>query len=200
MFVETDVSCEPSVENLVEITVQNFNTINILVNNAAIHIIKGINATIEDWYKVISVNIIGYALCAKHCLPIMEKAGGGSIVNMSSISGFIAQPNYLTYNTTKGAVVNMTRCMALDFAKYNIRVNAVCPGSVWTESKAAYFNEKKGMSREQMEAKLQLNNEYIIKRNAEPNEIADAILFLSSDSASFITGENLMVDGGYTVK
>ena len=110
-----------------------FGAIHILVNNAAIFILRGIDATLEEWRQMLDVNVMGPALVAKHVVPAIRKAGGGAIVNLASISSFIAQPNYVTYNTTKTAILGMTRCMAMDLAPDNIRVNAVCPGVVWTQ-------------------------------------------------------------------
>src|SRR5204863_483354 len=114
-------------------TVKEFGKIEVLVNNAAVFILRGIDATIEEWRRILDVNVIGASLVAKHVVPHIRKAGGGAIVNLGSISSFIAQPQFVTYNASKAAVANMTRCMALDLAADNIRVNAVCPGTVWTQ-------------------------------------------------------------------
>ena len=96
--------------------VATFGTIHVLVNNAAIFILKGIDATPEEWRPMLDINIMGPALVAKHVVPAIRQAGGGSIVNLASISSFIAQPNFVTYNTTKAAILGMTRCMAMDLA------------------------------------------------------------------------------------
>ncbi len=125
--------------------------------------------------------------------------GGGAIVNLSSISSFIAQPQIVTYNATKAAIANMTRCMALDLAPDNIRVNAVAPGAVWTQIVQQRTREA-GMDRAAADKDPTWGGAHMIQRIAEPREIAYAILFLASDEASFITAENLMVDGGYTAK
>src|SRR5262249_49908256 len=116
-----------------------------------------------------------------------------------SISSFIAQPHFVTYNATKAAIANMTRCMALDLAPDNIRVNAVCPGTVWTPIVERLTREA-GLDRAAADAHPQWGGSHMIQRLAEPREIAQAILFLASDEASFITAANLMVDGGYTAK
>ena len=133
LFIKTDVADEPSIERMVAETVKAFGKVNILVNNAAVFILKGIDATVEEWRKILDVNVIGPSLVAKHAVPEMRKAGGGAIVNLGSMSSFIAQPHFVTYNATKAALSQMTRCMALDLAPDNIRVNAVCPGAVWTQ-------------------------------------------------------------------
>jgi dihydroanticapsin dehydrogenase len=198
-FVETDVANEDSVRGMVAEAVHAFGPINVLVNNAAVFVLHGIEATPEDWRKILDVNVMGVALVTKHVVPEMRKAGGGAIVNLSSISSFIAQPNFWTYNATKAAVANLTRCMALDLAPDNIRVNAVAPGAVWTQIVQRLTREA-GMDRAAADTDPSWGGAHMIQRIAEPREIAYAILFLASDEASFITAENLMVDGGYTAK
>src|SRR6266851_3376955 len=133
LFVRTDVADEASIKHMVAEAVRAFGKINILVNNAAVFVLRGIEATPEEWRQVMDVNVMGPALVAKHVVPEMRKVGRGAIVNLGSISSFIAQPHFVTYNASKAAIANMTRCMALDLAGDNIRVNAVCPGAVWTQ-------------------------------------------------------------------
>jgi dihydroanticapsin dehydrogenase len=199
LFVPTDVADEASVQRMVEEAVRAYGRINILVNNAAIFVLRGIEATPEEWRQILDVNVMGPALVAKHVVPHLRRAGGGAIVNLSSISSFIAQPQFVTYNATKAAVANMTRCMALDLAADNIRVNAVAPGAVWTQIVERQCHEA-GMDRAAADKAPTWGGAHMIQRIAEPREIAYAILFLASDEASFITAENLMVDGGYTAK
>jgi NAD(P)-dependent dehydrogenase (short-subunit alcohol dehydrogenase family) len=198
-FVLTDTSNEDSVRRMVAETMRVCGRIDILVNNAAVFILRGIDATPEEWRQILDINVMGPALAAKHAVPEMRKTGGGAIVNLGSISSFIAQPQFVTYNATKAAIANMTRCMALDLAADRIRVNAVCPGTVWTQIVQRLTREA-GMDRAAADAHPDWGGAHMIKRIAEPREIAAAILFLASDEASFITGENLMVDGGYTAK
>ncbi len=200
LYVHADISNENDIQNMIAKTVSHFGRLDILVNCAAIFIMKGIDATIEEWREIMSVNVIGYALCAKHAVPEMKKNNGGAIVNVCSISGFIAQPGYLTYNATKGAVANMTRCMAMDLADNNIRVNAVCPGTVWTKSNEDFLADTMGLDRATANKHPDIGAAHMIKRCADPSEIAESIAFLASDHSSFITAENLMVDGGYTAK
>ena len=180
-------------------TMRTFGRIDVLVNNAAVFVLRGIDATPEEWREILDINVMGPALVAKHVVPEMRKTGGGAIVNLGSISSFIAQPQFVTYNATKAAIANMTRCMALDLAPDGIRVNAVCPGTVWTQIVERLTREA-GLDRAAADAHPDWGGAHMIKRIAEPREIAAAILFLASDDASFITGENLMVDGGYTAK
>ncbi len=199
LFVQTDVADEESVRRMVAAAAGAFGRINVLVNNAAVFVLRGIEATPEEWRQALDANVMGVALCAKHVVPEMRKAGGGAIVNLSSISSFIAQPGFWTYNAGKAAVANLTRCMALDLAGDNIRVNAVAPGAVWTQIVQRLTREA-GMDRAAADKDPGWGGAHMIKRIAEPREVAYAILFLASDEASFITAENLMVDGGYTAK
>jgi len=199
LFVHTDVADEASVARMAAEAVAAFGVIHILVNNAAIFILRGIDATPEEWRPMLDINVMGPALVAKHVVPAIRQAGGGAIVNLASISSFIAQPNYVTYNTTKAAILGMTRCMAMDLAPDNIRVNSVCPGVVWTqivERQALAM----GLDRAAAAVHPQWAGSQLIQRCAEPREIAHAILFLASGDASFITGAHLMVDGGYTAR
>jgi len=199
LFVQTDVVDETGIRRMVAEAVKTFGKINVLVNNAGIFVLRGIDATPEEWRQVMDVNIMGPALVAKNVVPEMRKAGGGAIVNLSSISSFIAQPNFVTYNATKAAVASMTRCMAMDLAPDNIRVNAVAPGTVWTQI-VERLSRERGLDRAAAEKDPNFGGSHMIQRMAEPREIAYAILFLASDEASFITAENLMVDGGYIAK
>src|SRR6266550_2028939 len=174
-----------------------FGKINVLINNAAVFVLRGIEATPQEWREILDVNVMGPALAAKHIVPHLRKAGGGAIVNLGSISSFIAQPQFVTYNASKAAVANMTRCMAMDLAPDNIRVNAVCPGTVWTQI-VERLSREKGMDRKAADADPAWGGASMLKRIADPSEIASAILFLASDDASYVTGAHLMVDGGYT--
>lgn len=190
-----DISQEAGARKIAETAVQTFGGIDILVNNAADFTQKSVEAAeVADWQKVLGVNVIGTALVAKHCIPHM-KAKGGAIVNIASMSGLIAQPDFATYNASKGAVVTMTKCMALDLAPYNIRVNSICPGCILTS--ASYREiERLGLTFEQWRDRVAPL--HMLARLGEPREVANAALFLASDEASFITAAHLMVDGGYT--
>jgi dihydroanticapsin dehydrogenase len=184
---------------MVEKAVSEFGRINILVNNAAAFILKGIDGTVEDWRKILDINVMGPAIVTKHVVPEMRKVGAGVIVNLGSISSFIAQPKFWTYNATKGAIAQLTRCMALDLATDHIRVNAVCPGAVYTQIVRKITSEM-GLDRAGTDAHPDWGGAHMLKRVSDPIEIARAILFLAWDDASFITAENLMVDGGYVAR
>ena len=195
-FLKTDVSQEAEIEALVLATTRAFGTVNILVNDAAAFVFGRVEeVTHADWERVMGVNVIGPSLAAKHVLPVMRDGGGGSIVNIASVSAFIAQPAFVPYNTSKGALLQLTRCMALDMATHNIRVNCVCPGYVRTEAAERHmrFTKKSEDDYNKEGAATNFQN-----RVARPREIAYGVLFLASDEASFVTGTPLMMDGGWT--
>jgi NAD(P)-dependent dehydrogenase (short-subunit alcohol dehydrogenase family) len=192
--VEADISKEPDARRITEEAVRAFSRVDILVNDAAVFILKGFDATLEEWHRSLGVNVIGTALCTKYAVEEMKKHGG-AIVNLGSISSFIAEPDCFTYSATKAAILQMTRNMAMDLAAYNIRVNCVCPGTIITPASIGHM-EKIGLTME--EFKREEGARALLKRLGEPREVARAILFLASDEASYITGASLMVDGGYT--
>jgi NAD(P)-dependent dehydrogenase (short-subunit alcohol dehydrogenase family) len=197
LFVSADISKEEEVKRVVEETRKVFGTIDILVNNAAVFVLKGLEATVEEWQRSLSVNVIGTALCSKYAVEEMKKRRRGAIVNLGSISSFVAQPEFITYSATKAAIVQMTRSMAMDLAPFNIRVNCVCPGSILTPISYSVV-EQAGITLEEFLA--QQAPLHLLNRVGQPREVANAILFLASEEASFITGTHLMVDGGYTAK
>jgi len=199
LFIETDVAKEASVERMAAEAEKAFGAIHILVNNAAVFVLRGIEATPEEWHQSLDVNVIGPSLVSKHVTPHIRKAGGGAVVNIGSISSFIAQSEQVTYNVSKAAIIGLTKCMAMDLAPDNIRVNAVCPGVVWTQIVEKHAI-RMGIDRAGMDTHPDFAGAQLIRRTADPREIAYAVLFLASDEASFITGAELMVDGGYTAR
>ena len=135
VFVETDVSDEAQVANLVDAAVERYGGVNVLVNDAAAFVFGKVeDVTPAQWERVIGVNVLGPAYTVKHSLSHLRAAGGGSIVNIASISSFVAQSAFVPYNTSKGALLQLTRCLALDLAPDNIRVNCVCPGAILTQA------------------------------------------------------------------
>lgn len=192
-----DISLESTGQALADAAIKSFGRIDILVNNAADFTQLSVEeATPEQWRKVLGVNVIGTALVSKAAIPHLKK-NGGAIVNIASMSGVIAQPGFATYNSSKGAEIMLTKCMALDLAPWNIRVNAICPGCIVTS--ASYREiERMGITFEQW--RDQMAPMHILNRLGEVNEVANPTVFLASDEATFITGTTLMVDGGYTAK
>jgi len=193
-----DISDEDHARSISDAAVERFGGIDILVNNAANFTTVSVeHATVADWQRVLSVNVTGTALVAKYAIPHIRRRGGGAIVNVSSTSALMAQPDFATYNSSKGAILTMTICMALDLAPSNIRVNSVCPGCVLTSATEREWI-RMGLTKEQWIAEM--SPQHMLNRVGEPREVANAILFLASDEASFITGAHLMVDGGRIAK
>ena len=190
-FFPVDVSDVEACRAAVAAFAESQGRLDCLVNSAVSFIGKGLDVTPEDWDRSLGVNVRGCANMAQACYPFMKAGGGGAIVNISSISGHIAQANRWTYNASKGAILALTRCQALDMAPAKIRVNVVSPGWTWTPevAKAAGGDRAKW---EPIWARFS-----VLQRLGEAREIARAILFLCSDDASFITGAELPVDGGY---
>ena len=196
-FFRTDVSSEDDCRAMVEAAERHFGPVQVLVNNAAAFVFGKVDAaTRADWERVLGVNVLGPAQCSKHVLPSMRRAGSGSIVNIASVSGFIAQPGFVPYNSSKGALLQMTRCMALDLASEQIRVNAICPGEIHTRA-TDYHIQKLGIDRQVALARLAAVSP--MQRMGRPMEVAYAALYLASDEASFVTGAELVVDGGATL-
>ena len=196
VLVLGDVSQEETAKKLSSTAVKTYKKLDILVNNAANFTQMGVEqAEMTDWLKVFGVNVFGPALLSKHCIPHLKKSGKGAIVNVASMSGVIAQHNFVTYNASKGAVLQMTRCLALDLAPFNVRVNSVCPGCVDTSA------TKREAARLGMPYDVWTQNaavKHMLNRIGEPIEVANAILFMASDESSFMTAATIMVDGGYT--
>lgn len=197
LFVDADISNEDHCQRVCDEAAHAFGGINILVNNAASFILKGLEASLADWLRILSVNVMGTAWMSRFASAYMKRAGGGAIVNLGSISSFIAQPSFVTYSATKAALLQMTRNMALDLAPFNIRVNCVCPGTILTRASYDHM-ERAGQTLDQFLAEQ--GPKHLLNRVGDPREVAYPILFLASDEASFITGTHLMVDGGYTAQ
>ena len=196
VFHRTDVSVEAEVRAMRDACVRELGGVDVLVNNAASFVLKGVEeATPEDWRRVLDVNVVGTALCARYAVEAMKARGRGAIVNLSSISAFVAQPNFVTYSATKAAILQMTRNLALDLAPYGIRVNCVCPATILTRASHDHM-ERTGQTLEAFLAEQ--GPLHPLGRVGNPREVAYPIVFLASDEASFITGTHLMVDGGYT--
>jgi NAD(P)-dependent dehydrogenase (short-subunit alcohol dehydrogenase family) len=196
VFVPADISKETDAQRISDEAVRNFGRIDILVNNAATFVLKGFDASVEDWQRSLGVNVIGTALVTKHAVEPMKK-NGGAIVILASISSFVAQPNFFAYSATKAALLQMTRNMALDLGPHKIRVNCVCPGTILTAASYRHM-ERVGMTLEQFNAEEGAKT--FLGRIGQTREVAAAILFLASDEASYITGASLLVDGGYTAQ
>jgi NAD(P)-dependent dehydrogenase (short-subunit alcohol dehydrogenase family) len=196
LLLSVDVGDEAAVGAATAAVAARFGgSVHVLVNNAAAFVygtVESVDA--EGWARVLNTNIVGYANTQKHAIPLMRGAGGGAVVNISSISAFIAQADFLPYSVTKAAVLQMTRNVAMDVGKDNIRVNCVCPGPILTEATGRHAA---GVGKSVEEVVAELSAHQILKRMGRASEVARAVLFLASDEASFCTGSHLMVDGGY---
>ena len=197
MFVETDTSDSDSVRSMVATALGEYGVVDILVNNAAAFVFGKVeDVTSDDWSRVFGVNVIGYANCVRELLPTFRAAGEGVVVNIASVSSFIAQPEFVPYNSSKGAVAQLTRCLAMDLAPDNIRVNGICPGSIKTRATDKHIDSL-GLDREQ--SYIDFGQDALMKRMGEPSEIASVALFLASDDASYMTGAHVIVDGGMSI-
>lgn len=194
-----DVSNEEDVKKVFSEVKTEFGKIDVLVNNAGI---SGVNKptheiTEEEWDKLMNINVKGVFFCTKHVIPAMKENGGGSIINLSSIYGIIGAGDIPPYHASKGAVRLMTKNDALIYAKNNIRVNSVHPGFIWTP-----LVEEMGKKSEEGVEKFRKNLDSLhpIGHVGEPDDIAYGIVYLASDEAKFLTGSELVIDGGYTCK
>ncbi|HSR66606.1 MAG TPA: SDR family NAD(P)-dependent oxidoreductase [Acidobacteriota bacterium] len=192
-FIPTDVADAAAVRFLIEQTAETFGGLDILCNNAAyLHGTGSVTEVQQEtWDKTLSVNLTGMFHCCRAALPLMMKAGRGSIVNTASVLAVVAQPNYAPYIASKGGVVQLTRAMAWDYGPHGIRVNAVCPGSIESPPVAEVL-------REQPEIRRDIEEKTALRRIGQCREAAAAILFLASQEASYVTGSLLFVDGGWT--
>jgi len=196
LFLETHTEREAECVAFIEAAAGALGRLDVLVNNAGMRLYQTVvEASAESWDAILGVNVKGYAFCAKAAIPAMRRGGGGSIVNVASIRSVVAGGNMVQYDTTKAAVAGLTRAMALDHAADRIRVNAVCPGPIFTR-----FHERRattaGKSFEEFRAEFGRGT--MLKRPGTPAEVAACILFLASDDSSYVTGTSLYVDGGQT--
>jgi NAD(P)-dependent dehydrogenase (short-subunit alcohol dehydrogenase family) len=194
IFVQADISKEADAKRIIDEAVKAFGGVHILVNNAATFVLKGFETSAEEWQRSLGVNVVGTATVTKYAVAEMKKVGGGAVVILGSISAFCAQPDFFAYSATKAALVQMARNMAMDLGPHNIRVNAVCPGTIITPASHRHM-AKIGLTLEQFSA--QEGAKTFLGRAGNTREVANAIVFLASEEASYISGAYLMVDGGY---
>lgn len=194
VLVPGDVRDEEAVARAVGVATDRWGGLDVVVNAAGIagggpvHLLS-----LEDWRRVLDVNLTGTFLVCKHAVAVMLERGGGSIVNVASVEGIEGSEGGSVYNASKGGVVLLTKAMAMDYARRGIRVNAVCPGFIDTPLLRHVFDDM-GLS----EFKAKIADAHQLGRLGRADEIAAAALFLASDDASFVTGHAMPVDGGYT--
>ena len=194
----TDVGSSADIIAMIDRGVELWGRLDILVNNAysptAAHDTSALETTEEAWDTGMAILAKAIFLASKHAVPHMEGNGGGNIVNISSVHGLLQAPGFLVYEAGKSAVIGMTRQMAIDFGPRGIRVNAICPGHIVTEQIRAR------MWQENPSGYAFFEEQYPLRRCGKPEEIANAIAFLCSEQASFITGHSLVADGGLTIQ
>jgi NAD(P)-dependent dehydrogenase (short-subunit alcohol dehydrogenase family) len=197
-----DVADETAVAALVARATEGAGAIDVLVNVAGVVLVKPLEETTWDEFTRLSnVNIGGTFLLCKHVIPVMKAHGGGSIVNVGSVSGHVGQVDHVLYGATKAAVIGMCRALAWELAPANIRINSVSPGSVDTamlRGDIALESERSGSPYE--DVKKLREGEQAFGRWADPSEIAEAVYFMASNGASFVTGSDLLVDCGWTAR
>jgi NAD(P)-dependent dehydrogenase (short-subunit alcohol dehydrogenase family) len=196
VFVEAHMQHEAEARTFIRQAAERFGQLDVLVNNAGVRLYHTVEeASAESWDEILGVNLKGYAFCAKAAIPLLRQAGRGSIVNVASVRSVTSVGKTTQYDTTKAAVAGLTRGMAADHAGDGIRVNAVCPGPIYTP-----FHEQRiralGRTFEQYQEDAAKGT--LLRRHGSPDEVAACILFLASDDASYVTGTLLFVDGGYT--
>ncbi len=196
--INADLSQHQDIKLMVDRAAELWGRLDILVNNAytpkhGSGAEGALEVTEEDWDWGMSLLVKAIFLAAKYAVPEMRKTGVGSIINVSSVHGLLAAPGKMVYEVGKSAVIGMTRQMATDFGPLGIRVNAVCPGHIVTERIRAGWDENPSGERF-------FQDQYPLRKLGKPEDIANAVVFLSSDEAAFITGHSLVVDGGLTVQ
>jgi NAD(P)-dependent dehydrogenase (short-subunit alcohol dehydrogenase family) len=195
IFVKCNVSVEADVKNLVDNTIEQYHRLDFAFNNAGVEGLPALTheCTNDNWEKTIAINLKGVWMCMKYEIPHMLKLGKGSIVNNASIAGLVGFPNIPAYVASKHGVIGLTKNAALDYAKSGIRVNVVCPGVIKTPMIDRFTGKDK-------EVEKQFASQEPIGRLGEPEEVADAVMWLCSDASSFVTGTALPVDGGWTAQ
>lgn len=196
-FVQADVSKEEQVQAMVQKVLERWGRLDVLVNNAGIYL-QGdvVAATLEQWNRIMSVNLTGVFLCTKYAAQAMLNGGGGVIVNVSSEAGLVGIPGQVAYNVSKAGVIGLTKSCAVDLARRGIRVNCVCPGTTDTP----LVQEAVQRAPDPAAARRHLEEVRPLNRLGTPDEIATAILLLASDRMAYATGAVLSVDGGYTAQ
>jgi NAD(P)-dependent dehydrogenase (short-subunit alcohol dehydrogenase family) len=195
LFVRTDVANRAEVEQLVAATVARFGRLDCAVNNAGIEGLQAVthDCVFENWDRTIAVNLTGVFACMRAEIPRLLDAGGGAIVNISSVAGLVGFAGIPAYTASKHGVIGLTKTAALEYATQGIRVNAVCPGVIATEMVERFTHDDP-------EVKAQMLAMEPVGRLGTPDEIADTIVWLCSDKASYVTGEAIAVDGGFVAR
>lgn len=194
IFVQHNVSSEEDWKMVVSETISHFKKIDVLFNNAGIYIIKPLTAIeVDEWNRLMSINVTGVFLGMKHVIPVMVEQKSGSIINASSIAGLFGAPGHALYGASKGAVRIMTKDAAIEYAGKGVRVNSIHPGFIET-AMTDYASEATGRTT------AELNAAYPLGRMGTTEEVAHTVVFLASDESSFTTGTEFVIDGGATAR
>jgi len=192
VFIETDVSRQNQVNDLVDQTLEKFGGIDILVNNAAAHEADTFeNESPEIWMKMFEVNIMGTVFPSQAVVKQMKQQSRGKIIHIASKAGVVGEPGHAAYSASKGAIIALTRAMAIELAPYHINVNAICPGPVLTDMLCSVIPEVRKREDLALEAPL--------GRLGKPEDIAGASMLLASDESDWITGQTINIDGGFSI-
>ncbi|MEJ2600176.1 MAG: glucose 1-dehydrogenase [Anaerolineales bacterium] len=191
-FLQVDVTNVESTQRMVTTALELWSRLDVLVNNAGIVRLGSVTETsLQDWDRVIDVDLKGVFLCSRASIPALTRGGGGAIVNIASVGGLVGPAGLAAYGSAKGGVINLTRQMAVDYGPQGVRVNAICPGTIPTPMHYAFYTP------EEQEATLaDWARTKPLRRNGTPEDIAYAAVYLASDEAGFVTGNILVVDGG----
>jgi len=195
IFINCDISSETNVQALIKKIVDKYGRLDYAFNNAGIEGIAAPTAdcTMDNWNKVLGINLTGTWLCMKHELAVMLKQGSGNIVNNASIAGLVGFQNSPAYVASKHGLIGLTKNAALEYARSGIRINAVCPGVIHTPMIDRFTGKNK-------EVEKQFENMEPIGRMGKPEEVAEAVIWLCSEGASFVTGHSMVVDGGWVAQ
>ena len=196
-FELLDVTDEDNIKTLMEKIHSEHGKLDIVINTAAIEIEKTIEDTsLEQWNQIFAINVTGTFLVSKYAIPLLRKAGGGSIVNFGSYDGFIADPELSAYCATKGAIHALTKAMACDYGPENIRVNAICPGYIDTPMLQRFF----GTSGDIESLKEEVRHIHPMRRYGTPDDVASLVSWLSGDEAGYASGQLWVLDGGLSAQ
>ena len=199
--LQIDITNEQQVIESFAQVVQEHGRLDILVNNAGVGLVGSlVETSAEDWDRIMTVNAKGTFLCSKYAVELMigQNPSGGVLVNIASVAGQIAVDRRFAYGASKGAILSMTRSIAIDFVSQGIRANAISPGTIHTPFVEGYLERSFAANKD--EVRQQLHARQPLGRMGRPDEIAHAALYLASDEAAFVTGSTLVIDGGWTAK
>jgi NAD(P)-dependent dehydrogenase (short-subunit alcohol dehydrogenase family) len=202
LVIKTDVSKATDVQNLVYRTIEKYGKIDILINNAGVVRVGSLNDYSEDDFDLLfKVNVKGVFLCCKYIVPHMMKQKSGVIVNLASIAAHVGQVNHSLYCASKAGSLAMTRALALDLAPYNIRVNSISPGATDTPMlRGDVSKQARQRNMDPEDLKKEFEAQGVLGRWAKPEEVATGILYLASDDASYMTGADILIDGGWAAR